>query len=114
MSTCTSQPAPNHLTTMHPQLDRNRFDTCEKLMDALEECHRQEFLKQALGACNFEKNELTKCLHLTRVEDAKERIRASQQRQRAEKERQKRVEEEKYGKNGYLKKVIELEAQKRQ
>ena len=43
---------------MHPQLDRVRFDTCESLMDALEECHRQEFLKQALGLCNFEKDEL--------------------------------------------------------
>lgn len=97
---------------MHPQLDRNRFDTCEKLMDALEQCHRQEFLKQALGACNFEKNELTKCLHLTRVEDAKDRIRASQERQKAQREKRKQIEEETYGKNGYLRKVIAMEAKK--
>lgn len=99
---------------MHPQLDKNRFDTCEKLMDALEECHKQEFLKQALGVCNFEKDELTKCLHLTRVEDAKERIRLSKERQRGMLEKQKKIEEETYGKNGYLKKVIEMEAAKRQ
>lgn len=99
---------------MHPQLDKNRFDTCEKLMDALEECHKQEFLKQALGVCNFEKDELTKCLHLTRVEDAKERIRLSKERQRGMLEKKKKIEEETYGKNGYLKKVIEMEAAKRQ
>ena len=62
--------------------------------------------------CNFEKDELSKCLHMTRVEDARERIRLSQERQKAVKERQKRIEEEKYGKNGYLKKVIEIEAKK--
>ncbi|SGZ46729.1 CIC11C00000002533 [Sungouiella intermedia] len=99
---------------MHPQLDKNRFDTCEKLMDALEECHKKEFLKQALGMCNFEKDELSKCLHLTRVEDSKERIRLSRQRQKEVLERQKKIEEETYGKNGYLKKVIEMEAKKRQ
>ncbi|KAM9927599.1 hypothetical protein OXX59_002435 [Metschnikowia pulcherrima] len=99
---------------MHPQLDRNRFDTCEKLMDALEKCHQNEFLKQAMGMCNFEKDELSKCLHTTRVEDARERIRISQERQKASKERQKKLEEEKYGENGYLKKVIEMEAKKRQ
>lgn len=82
-------------------------------MDALEECHKQEFLKQAMGLCNFEKNELTKCLHLTRVEDAKERIRLSRERQKGLLERQKKAEEEMYGKNGYLKKVVEMEAAKR-
>lgn len=100
-------------TKMHPQLDKNRFDTCEKLMDALEECHNKEFLKQAMGLCNFEKDELTKCLHTTRLEDSKERIRLSQERQKAVKQRQKKREEELYGKNSYLKRVIELEAQKK-
>lgn len=98
---------------MHPQLDRNRFDTCEKLMDALEECHRSEFLKQAMGLCNFEKDELAKCLHTTRVEDARERIRISKEKQKALREKQKKQEEELYGKNSYLRKVVELEAQKR-
>lgn len=97
---------------MHPQLDKNRFDTCEKLMDALEECHRAEFLKRAMGMCNFEKNELSKCLHTTRVEDSKARIRLSKEKQKAAAERRKKVEEETYGKNGYLRKVIEMEAKK--
>ncbi|QRG37240.1 hypothetical protein FDK38_001612 [Candidozyma auris] len=99
---------------MHPQLDRNRFDTCEALMDALEECHKAEFLKKAMGMCNFEKDELTKCIHAQRTEDAKARIRISREKQKAMQEKQKKREEELYGKNGYLKKVIELEAQKRQ
>ncbi|KAK6460875.1 hypothetical protein DFJ63DRAFT_210274 [Scheffersomyces coipomensis] len=98
---------------MHPQLDKNRFDTCEKLMDALEECHRQEFLKQILGVCNFEKDELSKCLHYTRVNDAKERIRISRERQKKLQENAKRAEEETYGKNAYLKKMIEREAEKK-
>ncbi|ODV70200.1 UPF0287-domain-containing protein [Hyphopichia burtonii NRRL Y-1933] len=99
---------------MHPQLDRNRFDTCSQLMDALEECHRQEFLKQALGMCNFEKNELVKCLHHTRSEDAKERIRQSREKQRLQKLKQQQREEEEYGKNAYLKKVIEEASKKQQ
>ncbi|CAN3365174.1 COX assembly mitochondrial protein 2 [Diutina catenulata] len=97
---------------MHPQLDKRRFDTCDKLMDALEECHRQEFLKQALGMCNFEKDQLAQCLHYTRVSDSKDRIRASRERQKGIDKRRKEAEEEAYGKNGYLKKVIEAEMEK--
>lgn len=92
---------------MHPQLDRQRFEPCEKLMDALEECHRQEFLKQALGMCNFEKDELSKCLYYTRVQDANDRIRLSKERQKKFELKKKEREEEEYGKNGYLKKVLE-------
>lgn len=83
-------------------------------MDALEECHKKEFLKQALGMCNFEKDELSKCLHLTRLEDSKERIRLSKLKMKEAAERRKKIEEDTYGKNGYLKKVIEIEAKKRQ
>ncbi|KAK6199944.1 cytochrome c oxidase biogenesis protein Cmc1 like-domain-containing protein [Scheffersomyces amazonensis] len=98
---------------MHPQLDKNRFDTCEKLMDALEECHRQEFMKSVLGMCNFEKDELTKCLHYTRINDAAERIEKSKIRQKKFAEMRKRADEETYGKNNYLKKMIEKEAEKK-
>lgn len=83
-------------------------------MDALEECHRKEFLSQALGMCNFEKDELTKCLHTTRVEDAKARIRIRLEKQKAAEELRKKIEEDAYGKNGYLRKVIEIEAKKRE
>lgn len=96
---------------MHPQLDRQRFDTCDKLMDALEECHRSQFLQQVLGKCNFEKDELAKCLHTTRVEDSRERIRLSRERQKAIQAKQKQQEEELYGKNSYLKKVVQIESQ---
>lgn len=98
---------------MHPQLDKDRFSPCEKLMDALEECHRQEFLKKALGTCNFEKDELNKCLHYTRVNDANERIKQSRLKQKRMEELRKRREEELYGKNAYLKKMIEEQAEKR-
>lgn len=98
---------------MHPQLDRVRFDTCESLMDALEECHRQEFLKQALGLCNFEKDELSKCIHHTRIHDANERIRRTRERQKEYEKRRRAREEEVYGKNNYLKKMIEQEAAKK-
>lgn len=82
-------------------------------MDALEECHRQEFLKQALGACNFEKEELTKCLHYTRVNDANERINKSRERSKRIDTMRKQAQEEVYGKNNYLKKLVELEIEKK-
>lgn len=97
---------------MHPQLDRTRFDTCEKLMDALEECHRKDFYKKAMGICNYEKEELSKCLHFTRTNDAADRIRASREKAKIMEARKKEREEELYGKNGYLKKVIEKELEK--
>lgn len=94
---------------MHPQLDKNRFAPCEKLMDALEECHRRDFLTKALGMCNFEKDELSKCLHSTRVDDSRERIRMSRERLKKDEERRRRAYEETYGKDGYLKQVLEKE-----
>ncbi|RKP32679.1 UPF0287-domain-containing protein [Metschnikowia bicuspidata] len=99
---------------MHPQLDRNRFDKCEKLMEALEQCHNQVFLKQLMGLCNFEKDELSKCLHVTRMEQSKAHIKATRDKQKAIQKTLRKEEEEVYGKNNYLKKVVELETQKRQ
>ncbi|CAH2355911.1 COX assembly mitochondrial protein 2 [[Candida] railenensis] len=98
---------------MHPQLDRRRFESCEKLMDALEECHRKEFIMKAMGLCNFEKDEVAKCLHYVRTEDAKDRIRDSREKMKQQELRRKQKEEELYGKNGYLKKMIEREAEKK-
>lgn len=98
---------------MHPQLDRNRFNPCEKLMDALEECHQQEFLKKALGSCNFEKEELSKCLHYTRMNDAKERIKESKERQKNREKKIREKEEALYGKNGYLKQVVTEEMKRK-
>ena len=98
---------------MHPQLDRNRFNPCEKLMDALEECHQQEFLKKALGSCNFEKEELSKCLHYTRLNDAKERIKESKERQKNREKKIREREEALYGKNGYLKQVVTEEMKRK-
>ncbi|KAI5959898.1 uncharacterized protein KGF55_005130 [Candida pseudojiufengensis] len=94
---------------MHPQLDKNRFDTCNKLMDALEECHKQEFLKQCLGMCNFEKDQLQKCLHYTRINDSKLRIKESRIKQKKIDDIARRREEEVFGKGGYLRKVLEYE-----
>ncbi|EGW29880.1 uncharacterized protein SPAPADRAFT_57388 [Spathaspora passalidarum NRRL Y-27907] len=99
---------------MHPQLDKNRFDTCEKLMDALEKCHQQEYLKQILGMCNYEKDQLANCLHYTRVEDSKDRIRQAREKQKLFEEKRRKAREEEYGKDGYLQKVIDAELQKKQ
>lgn len=82
-------------------------------MDALEECHNQEFLKQTLGLCNFEKDELAKCLHYTRVNDSKERIRLARERSKKLEDKKKQRDEELYGKDSYLKKMIEQEAAKK-
>lgn len=79
-------------------------------MDALDQCHRQEFLARAAGMCNFEKDELSKCLHFTRVEDSKARIMESRAKNKAWQARRKQTEEEEFGKNGYLRKVVEVEA----
>lgn len=62
-----------------------------------------------MGMCNFEKDELNKCLHYTRIEDSKERIRVSRERAKVLEKIRKQREEEEYGKNGYLRKVVELE-----
>lgn len=64
-----------------------------------------------MGMCNFEKEELTKCLHYTRVNDANDRIRESREKQKKFEKRRKESEEELYGKNGYLKRIIEKEAE---
>lgn len=98
---------------MHPQLDRRRFESCEQLMDALEECHRKEFVMKAMGLCNFEKDEVAKCLHYIRTNDAKDRIMVSREKTRKQELKRKQNEEELYGKNGYLKKMIEAEAEKK-
>lgn len=82
-------------------------------MDALEECHRKEFIMKAMGLCNFEKDEVAKCLHYVRTEDAKDRIRESREKMKQQELRRKQKEEELYGKNGYLKKMIEREAEKK-
>lgn len=82
-------------------------------MQALEDCHNTNFVKQLMGLCNFEKDELNKCLHVTRVEDSKARIRVTRDKQKDFfKKVREQEEEETYGKNGYLRKV--LEAQKGQ
>lgn len=98
---------------MHPQLDTNRFDTCEKLVEALEQCHNTAFIKKVMGVCNFEKDELNKCLHVTRVEDSKARIRVSREKQKRILDLILKEGEDVYGKNGYLKKVVELEMKRR-
>ena len=82
-------------------------------MDALEECHRNNFVKRAMGTCNFEKAELTKCLHYVRVEDSKDRIRVAREKERKREQRIKENQEQLYGKNNYLKKMIETEAERK-
>ncbi|ANZ75559.1 BA75_01941T0 [Komagataella pastoris] len=94
---------------MHPQLDSERFHPCEDLIKALQECHRNEFMKQIFGLCNEPKTLLTKCLHDTRLAQEREKILERKEKTKKFELRRKQLEEEKYGKDGYLKKVIEKE-----
>ncbi|CAK7891314.1 COX assembly mitochondrial protein 2 [[Candida] anglica] len=98
---------------MHPQLDKRRFETCEKLMDALEECHRIEFVRKLMGMCNFEKDEVAKCLQYVRYQEARERVIASRAKAKVTDQKRKENQDDLYGKNGYLKKMIEKEAEKK-
>lgn len=98
---------------MHPILDRDRFQNCEDLIDALEECHKSPFIETMFGKCSDVKVQLSQCLHQNRL--ANDRIQILQRREKNKvlEEKKKAREAEEWGENGYLKKVIELEYQQK-
>ncbi|ODV87313.1 hypothetical protein CANARDRAFT_91528 [[Candida] arabinofermentans NRRL YB-2248] len=98
---------------MHPMLDRDKFMRCEDLIDQLEECHRSDFFEKAFGKCNIIKQDLTNCLHNARLAADREKILERRKKNKEFEMKKKQMEEEEYGKNGYLKKVIEQEYQKK-
>ncbi|KAG7880651.1 hypothetical protein KL905_002625 [Ogataea polymorpha] len=89
------------------------LEECEDLIDALEECHRTNFLEKAFGKCNIVKQDLTNCLHESRLAAEREKIKEKRKKAKEFEMKKKKLEEEEYGKNAYLKKVIEIEYEKR-
>lgn len=98
---------------MHPILDRDRFQNCEDLIDALEECHRAPFVETILGKCSDVKIQLTKCLHENRLANDRANILRQKERNKELEEKKRKREEEEWGDNAYLKKVVELEYKKK-
>lgn len=94
---------------MHPILDKNRFQNCEDLIDALEECHKSPFFETVLGKCSDIKVQLSTCLHENRLANDRENILKRQEKNRVLEVNKKVREEEEWGEGGYLKKVVEME-----
>ncbi|KAH3668950.1 hypothetical protein OGAPHI_002705 [Ogataea philodendri] len=85
---------------MHPVLDRQYFMS------------RSGFVEKAFGKCNVAKQELTNCLHESRLAKERDQILMKRKKTKEFELKRKKLEEEEYGKNAYLKKVVELEYEK--
>lgn len=94
---------------MHPILDKDRFQNCEDLIDQLEECHKSPFYETFLGKCSDIKIQLSKCLHDNRLANDRMKIIERREKNKSLELKKKQREEEEWGENGYLKKVVEYE-----
>lgn len=95
---------------MHPQLEAERFVPCQELIDALEHCHKQNYISRAFwGLCNDPKEALSRCLHETRLAQVRQKILERRDKQKELQEKWKEAREGAYGKDEKLKKVIEAE-----
>lgn len=94
---------------MHPLLDKDRFATCEALIDALEECHRSPVLGQLFGKCSEDKARLTACLHEARLAHDREQVLLRREKNAAFALKKQQMHEEEWGPDGYLQRVVELE-----
>lgn len=99
---------------MHPILDKNRFQNCEDLIDALEECHKSPYLETMIGKCSDIKVQLAACIHENRLAHDREKILQRREANKKLEMNKKKREEEEWGENGYLKKVVELELKNRE
>ncbi|GMM37595.1 Cmc2 protein [Saccharomycopsis crataegensis] len=98
---------------MHPLLEGDRFSDCEYYIQALNECHKAEFVKKAFGLCNVPKDNLSKCLHETRIAQSIADLQERRNKRKVTEEKWKKMKEEEYGKDMKLKKVIEEEMKRR-
>ncbi|ODQ79286.1 hypothetical protein BABINDRAFT_38218 [Babjeviella inositovora NRRL Y-12698] len=95
---------------MHPQLEAERFVPCQELIDALEHCHKQDYISRALwGLCNDPKEALSRCLHETRLSQVREKIIVGKEKQKGLQAKWREAREGAYGKDEKLKKVIDAE-----
>lgn len=83
------------------------------MIQALDKCHKKEFYKRALGLCNNEKEALSKCLHEARVSGERAYIKESRDKKKRIDEKWKKLEEEEYGEDAILKKIIQRQVAKR-
>lgn len=98
---------------MHPLLEGERFNQCEHFIEALNECHKAEYIKKVFGLCNVPKDNLSKCLHETRVAQSVVDLQARKKKRENIEKKWKQMREEEYGKDMKLKKVIEEEMKRR-
>jgi COX assembly protein 2 len=47
---------------MHPPLEPYKHEGCDKVIEALEECHRAGTFNKFIGTCNAAKIAVDKCL----------------------------------------------------
>lgn len=87
---------------------------CGKIIEALEECHRSGMMHQVFGGCNNQKDALVECLHNQRLDVQKEHYLKAKEKRKAILEKWRKIEEEEYGKDKYLKKVVEVKKAQRQ
>ena len=94
------------LNKMHPHLENERFVSCYELIQALNECHQKNFLQQAIGACNQEKEYLSRCLHEARLADIKTRTKESKENSKKREDLVNKMKEEEFGEGEYLKTLL--------
>ncbi|SCU89141.1 LAMI_0D12530g1_1 [Lachancea mirantina] len=99
---------------MHPQLEAERFNSCYQYIEALDKCHQAEYYKRALGLCSIEKEALTRCLHDARLSGEKVKILESREKQKKVHAKWKQLQEEEYGEEAILKKIIQRQMAKAQ
>lgn len=73
----------------------------------MDKCHQNEYYKRIFGLCNNEKDALTKCLHDARLDGQKQFIEKSRDKRKVLEEKWKKIDEEEFGEDAILKKIIE-------
>lgn len=91
---------------MHPHLESERFVSCYELIQALNECHQKHFLQQAVGACNGEKEYLSRCLHDARIAGINAHLEKSKGFNKKRQEALDKMKEEEFGEGEYLKTLL--------
>lgn len=90
----------------------NYCPACYDFIQALDKCHQAEYYKRAFGLCNNEKEALSKCLHEARLDGVRRYIKKSKEKQEKIHARWKEMEEEEYGEDAILKKIIQRQIDK--
>ncbi|CCD25244.1 Cmc2p NDAI_0E04270 [Naumovozyma dairenensis CBS 421] len=98
---------------MHPQLEAERFHSCLDFIEALDKCHKKEYYKRIFGLCNNEKDALSQCLKEASLETKKKAIKQNREKRAQLDAKWKKIDEEEYGQDTILKKIIERQYNKK-